>query len=317
MSQEYTPIPILQLLTNPDMFKNLSVFIRLTDRIVKLNFPGDSFVTILQKLKAKGISHVYLPQDEFSQVLTQLNLNAIGPCKFYDPETVSPERQVELNGNAVNIAREFVKKFGISKHVIEVIKTSNANIQTILNTSPGLHAFVKRFKNNCSDQYLRINLTNFLLAQVIGKFSWKNPLIIQKAMMANLLCDIHLDAKDFEILRKVGANHSELPECIFNHTKKAVETLRACRDIIPSEVLLIVEQHHERPDGKGFPYGITASRFNQLAAIFILCHEFVDLLADSDFNYNRHLQILKHLQDSFYGGPFDKAMEALLSVVEL
>lgn len=179
----------------------------------------------------------------------------------------------------------------------------NANIQAILTTSPDLHAFVKRFKNNCSDHYLRVNLTNFILVQVIGLFSWKSPLIIQKAMMANLLCDIHLEAKDFEILKKAEGNYHELPEHIFNQTKKAVETLQAPRDIVPSEVLLIVEQHHERPDGKGVPYSITASRFNQLAAIFLLCHEFVELLADSDSNYNHHLQMVKQLQDSFYGGP--------------
>jgi response regulator RpfG family c-di-GMP phosphodiesterase len=78
---------------------------------------------------------------------------------------------------------------------------------------------------------------------------------------------------------------------------------------------MIVEQHHERPDGRGFPYGLTASRFNQLAAIFIVCREFVELIHEANFDHSQHQRIVRSLQETYSGGHFDKAMDALLSIV--
>ncbi len=308
MNEEYKLVPIVQLLANPEIFKDISVFLKISEKIVKLNFPDDAFKYILEKLQDKGVSQVYLTQEEFNQVLILLNSSELA--------TLPEAKQVEVNQAAVNITRDFIKQFGITSEAIDVMNTANANIQAILASSPGLNAFVKRFKKNCSDEFLKLNLTNYLLSLVLGKFSWNSPLILQKAMLANYLCDIHLDKADFEVIKKCASNDLSLPQHIFDHPKKMSEQLKSRRDVVPSEVITIVEQHHERPDGKGYPYGLTASRFNQLSAIFIVCHEYIERLEECHFDYSQHARIAQELQSIYFGGPFDKAMDALVAVVE-
>ncbi len=135
-------------------------------------------------------------------------------------------------------------------------------------------------------------------------------------MLANYLCDSTLEKSDFEIKSKCGLEYTLLPDRIFHHPRKTAEQLRLHHQFIPTEVVLIVEQHHERPDGKGYPSGLTANRFNQLAAIFILCHEYIDRLAASDFDHSKNSEITKELRMIYAGGPFDKAMDALYDVVK-
>ena len=82
------------------------------------------------------------------------------------------------------------------------------------------------------------------------------------------------------------------------------------------ESITIIEQHHERPDGKGFPIGITLPRFNQLSAIFIVSQRFIEKIFDYHCDFTKRQEIIRELKVVYTGGPFSKAMDALTSVVD-
>jgi CheY-like chemotaxis protein/HD-GYP domain-containing protein (c-di-GMP phosphodiesterase class II) len=46
----------------------------------------------------------------------------------------------------------------------------------------------------------------------------------------------------------------------------------------PTEVLEVIELHHEWPTGRGFPKGLTGEKLNSLAALFIVAHEAASLI---------------------------------------
>jgi HD-GYP domain-containing protein (c-di-GMP phosphodiesterase class II) len=87
------------------------------------------------------------------------------------------------------------------------------------------------------------------------------------------------------------------------------------KDIIPSETITIIEQHHELPDGKGFPLGIELGRFNQLSSIFIVCQKFTEELFNESFDYNKRQKIISIMRLTYQGRTFDKAMDALILVI--
>jgi predicted CopG family antitoxin len=314
MDKPLTSLPIVHILKHKDLFEGLETHIIVAEKYIKLNFSHDSFSDVLEKLISKDVTHIYISEESFAKIIYDLQ-KRMGSSKFYDPMTTE-ELRVSTCDAALKLSRDYIKQFGVNKEVLEVIKDSNAKMQKILDQSPGIFAFVKRFKLNCSQEHLQISITNFIMAMAISKFPWKTNLIIQKSMMATLLCDITLNSQGFDEIREYEANGNELSENTRMHPMLASEILNRKRDLIPSETITIIEQHHERPDGKGFPNKITSSRFNQLSAIFIVCQRFVEALFDADFNAKKHHQIIENLQMVYQGGHFDKAMDALISVLD-
>jgi response regulator RpfG family c-di-GMP phosphodiesterase len=315
MTSELTPVPIQLLLKSPELFQHVEVHVKVTDKFIKLNLAGDSFLQMLQKLRTKGVVHVYLHEEDFNNII--INMQATLQDKgFFDPAT-APEKKIEVSEAVTEMARQFIRQYGVNKEVIEVLRESNAQIQQLLKDSPGLHAFVKRFKNHCSEEFMKISVTNFLVGIVIEQFPWKSKLIVQKTILAGLLCDITLEGpQDFAAIKNYESQGGELPENLRLHPQFAAEILHRKRDIIPIETINIVELHHERPDGKGFPHGLSLSRFSQLSAIFIISQRFVDKLFETDFNYQKQSESIRQLQDIYHGGVFDKAMDALRNVID-
>jgi HD-GYP domain-containing protein (c-di-GMP phosphodiesterase class II) len=83
------------------------------------------------------------------------------------------------------------------------------------------------------------------------------------------------------------------------------------------EVVEIIRQHHERPDGKGYPGGISADRIVQGAKILGVADAFDAMTSDRPYRLGlpqeRAIQILK--EES--GKQFDpSAVEALLRALE-
>ena len=314
MNLDLIAVPVVHVLRHNDLFEGIEAHILVNEKYIKLNYANESYQETLEKLKEKGVVHIYIEANAFNEIMHQLQSKMVS-SKFYDPLT-KEELKVSTCSTAYELSREYIKRLGVTTETISLMKEANQKMQKILDQSPGIFAFVKRFKTNCSEEYLKISITNYVLTLTLSKFPWKTHLIIQKSMMASLLCDITMNAKNFDALYRYEIEGGTLEEEVFKHPIHAVEILNRKRDLIPSETITIIEQHHERPDGKGFPNGITTSRFNQLTAVFIVCQRFVDLLFKNEFDYQKHNSMIQELQSIYFGGHFDKAMDALISVIE-
>lgn len=314
MNLDLIAVPIVHVLKHKNLFEGIEAHILVNDKYIKLNYADDSYEETLSKLSQKGAVHIYIETNDFNEVMLKLQ-NRMSNNKFYDPLTTEELRASTCN-TVQDLSKEYIKRLGVTPEVIEMMKDANQKMQKILDQSPGIFAFVKRFKNNCSEEYLKVSVTNFVMTLTLNKFPWRSNLIIQKSMMASLLCDITMNSKTFDALYHYESEGGELDEEVQRHPLQASEILNRKRDLIPAETITIIEQHHERPDGKGFPNGITTTRFNQLSAVFIVCQRFVDLLFKHEFDYQQHHAILQELQTVYHGGHFDKAMDALISVVE-
>ena len=314
MNLNLIAVPIIHILKHQHLFEGIEAHILVNDKHIKLNYADESFQESLEKLAAKGVVHIYIAKTDFYNMMGQLQ-SRMANNRFYDPLTTDELRASTCN-TVYELSKTYINRLGATAEVLEMMKDANQKMQKILDQSPGIFAFVKRFKANCSEEYLKISVTNLFLTMTLSKFPWKSQLIVQKSMMASLLCDITMNSKSFDALYHYQTQGGELDDDVARHPILASEILNRKRDLIPSETITIIEQHHERPDGKGFPDGITAMRFNQLSAVFIVCQRFVDLLFKNEFDHNRHHDMINELKPVYQGGHFDKAMDALIIVVE-
>ena len=313
MNSELMAIELGTLHRSPAAFQGVEVHVKVGEKFIKLNYAADTIHDVLGKLAAKGVTHVYIHGQDMKLVTDKLQ-QKISKNFFYDPATTEEDKAAAAY-QTTQAAKDLIRQFGIDKETLEIIKEANEHTQSLLKNAPGLYAFVKRFKSQCSEEFLKASMTNFLATMVIEQFPWRSQLIVQKTMLAGTLCDIMLNPEDFPDIAQYEEQGGALEERLKRHPIACRDLLLKRKELIPMETLTIIEQHHERPDGRGFPLGLHLGRFNQLSAIFIVCQRFIDLLYKEKFDFQRRHGIIAQMQTVYSGGVFDKAMDALLAVV--
>lgn len=280
---------------------------------MRLNYSTDEFVEILRRLQQREVFEVFLKPEDCSKILIKIQQD-MAAHTFYDPKTLT-EQKVETVDHAMSMIKNIINQIGVDVDTVRLLKTVNQRAMELLNESPTLYAFVKKFKKNCSDEFMRTTLTSYVMSLMIDQFDWKSDPVKEKGALASMLCDLILEKSDFEKYRAALKAGEVVPDELRTHPIEVAEKLRARRGLIPAETLTIIEQHHELPSGKGFPLGITANRFNHLSCIFILSQQFVELLFLENFNYQKRLEIIQKLRQTYECKSFEKSLEALTAVV--
>lgn len=313
-SEDLVRLKISHLIRFADSFAGVEIHLFINGKYVKLNYANEQFTDILRKLQQKEMEEVYVNQSDCKKVLEQIQ-TSMQPKSFYDPKTTDQQR-IETLDKSHEVAKSIINKLGVDKQTIEIMKTVNQKSMAMLQESPSIFAFIKNFKKNCSEEFMMAIITGYLTSLVIEKFPWKSVQVKEKAALASILCDITLKKEDFALLKDHYLTGTELPPHVANHPTEVVNLLGKKKELIPTETMTIIEQHHELPDGSGFPLGIELGRFNQLSTIFIICQRFTEMLFAENFDYNKRSEIITKLQHRYHGRNFDKALGALISVVD-
>lgn len=305
---------VVNLIKFADKFAGIEVHLPVNGKYVKLNYSQDLFIDILRKLQQKDVHEVYIKEADCNKLVEHL-ASSLSSQTFYDPKTTQ-EKKVESVSAAMETVKGIINQLGVEPETVKLLKTINTRAMTLLQESPSIFAFIKQFKKNCSEEFLLSILTNYIMSLVIDKFPWKSEQVKEKGALASMMCDMTLTREDFQVIRDWKKMGGILPEKLKRHPADIAESLKRNRLLIPIETITIIEQHHELPDGKGFPHGITSSRINQLSAIFIVSQQFTEMLHEAEYNYEKRTEIISRIRE-VYGSSkmFEKAIEALVLTV--
>lgn len=143
------------------------------------------------------------------------------------------------------------------------------------------------------------------------------PLAQEKVALGALLHDIGLNFVPKAILEK--PKHLWTPEemqTYEQHPLKGIEILREVKDI-PSDVILIIAEHHENAQGTGFPKKLRDIKISPLARIVALANYFANLLFDEKTGEKHYTpdEAVAYIDD-ILGQPFNKqAFLALKNII--
>jgi response regulator RpfG family c-di-GMP phosphodiesterase len=305
---ELIKIKIGHLIKFAHNFQGIEVHVLVSGKFVKMNYGNEQFVDILKKLQEKKLEEVYINQVDCKRIMAEIQ-------QVISSKSSTDQNKMQSSENSLEIMKAFVTQIGITKEAIDILNTINKNTLGVLQHSQNLMDWIKRFKTQCSDEFLKSILTSYLCCRIIDQFPWSSTSIKEKSCLASVLCDINLSKEDFAALKDYEENGTQISDKLKQHPLEIIKILSARKDIVSSETLVIIEQHHERPDGSGFPYGIQGARFNQLSTIFIVSQQFINQLVKCNFDYQQRKTILETVYEVYRGKNFDKAISALVSVV--
>lgn len=312
----YCKIPVKLLLKYNKSFP-FDIFIKISvDKIIKISKENDEVTDLLKKYESKGIEEVYINKMEFALFLKQLKENFTN--KFFGagkPKTIDETLQLVEQGHAV--VKEGFAKLGVHENVVEMAKEVTKQSVEMMKKVPNILEFYTQYKEKCAPAFMRGMLVGYTSSVMIEHFTWQSSVVKQKAVMAAQLCDLSLNIDEYQELlmwEKGEVETKKLEPNIFNHPTIVADMLSVesgGANLIAPEVINIIKQHHERPDGSGFPKGFSHAKITLLAAINIVAASFIELMIEHNFNLEKKDRILNMIQLKYNKGNFKKASEAL------
>ncbi len=266
------------------------VYIRLgPDRYIKLIKKGEELdAEDLRKIRdVKKAEALFLRKDEASLLLDR-QTNALQ--KLAESPTLTEAEADKAASASLDALRDVVDRMGFTPQAQKLAKTSVDITLKLLGARPKLSAVLARLKQEEGKYITAHSLTLGKIACALAyKMQWNSAATYLKLTLAAFLHDLPL--KDNVLAAytsledaKASGKFSDAELMSFKlHPIKASEYARQF-DEIPADVDQILLQHHERPDGTGFPRSLTHKYISPLASLFIIAHDLMHFMSQRPQN---------------------------------
>jgi response regulator RpfG family c-di-GMP phosphodiesterase len=318
-----TPVPAFQKVRLFNFYRfnkpQCHVYIKLSRmKYVKVFNQGIKYSRVeLDRLKAKEVDFLYIRNEDFQRF--QVNFFRNNFLEF-DAEEATPDELKEKLDFTHAMLHELVLNLGFSEDAIELTEKSLQAIFGVVEKEPNIGDLISRFRGRDDYLYDHSYLTSVIACDLLRKMNWWSEERMEVLSFAALFHDITLTDtqlakvghKDDERLKHYGENDVKK---YLRHPLDAFELILEYPNI-PSKVAEIICQHHETPEGDGFPNSLRPSNIDALSAVFIMAHEFVNALEEFGYDEEKVDEIINSMRQRFDVGPFKAPLKAFLSRYE-
>lgn len=301
---------------------NAGIYIRLSPtKYIKMFQEGDEFSEddYSRILREKKIEHLYLRRNECGEFLVKFKSDLI---KLLSAEILTEKVNPELLDAVHETVQELLNKIGATPEVQEVVK---ANIQLTIKSMGKNQRLSEVLKRLEVDREKYISSHSVLLPQIACALAmnmeWKSETTLQKLALASFLHDMPIKNHTIaaitsltELARRKEHFSEEEIKTYKSHPVKASELAKQFSEV-PPDVDTIILQHHERPDGTGFPRQLSHHHISPLAAVFIVAHDIVSAIFDPNTPFVLE-KFIESKKNEYIAGNFKK-LHAHLSSLKL
>ncbi|MCB0412761.1 MAG: HD domain-containing protein [Bdellovibrionales bacterium] len=295
------------------------IYIRLSKiKFVKMFRKGREFKPDDAKryLESKKVNYLYIKKDDMNEFIGHFQ-NMLE--NILNSDHLSSEDQALLSASVHESIAEMQKLVGFTPEVKKLAEEGVRLTLRSIGKSPKLKNFMSTL-----DQYQGSYFSAHAIATahvscaLALALHWPSDTTFKKLTLAAYFHDIALDQPEFSefdgvdhILNTKPDFGGETEKRYRSHPYLASEMLKDIAEV-PPDVDVIIMQHHERPDGSGFPRGLRHSQISPLAAVFIVAHDYVRFLFEDRYLLGREgfKRRFDYSEDSLKG-TFKKAVEAI------
>ena len=217
------------------------------------------------------------------------------------------------------VLSSLLQTYGISDSLIQkgfqkIIYTKNK-----INSSSELISIFEIRKESYSFYSDHSLMVALLIGLTLDKMDWYSDENAEKLYMVSILHDSLLEEEIVNIIESGDMTRFEFitdnqKDEYFAHPNKTAEMIRT-KTKLHQEIATIISEHHEKPDGSGFPRRLTYQNIHPLSALFIVVHEFVEQLYLTGFSPDLRSGILDNMKEKYTNGHFNSVYQKLLEVI--
>ena len=302
------------------------VYVQLSPtKFVKMFREGTNFSSedVKKYLHIKGIEYLYLPRENCKKLADLIRVDLERQVQTLDDSGEPTAEDLKLTESVHDAICEIAKEIGFTPEVQEIAKKNVDLVIGQISKHPKLGQTMDYLKqdpkNYISSHSVVLAHTACSLAKAIG---WCSEGTFEKLTWAALFHDIALNDpmvakfQSAEELRQwLNGTRDSVFHNFMEHPKRAVKIINDFEDSPPTQVEEIILQHHELPDGTGFPNKLTSKYISPLASIFIIAHDFVSYHASATEKPSIETFIERH-KDQYTGGNFKSILNSLTDHLE-
>lgn len=281
-------IEAIELISEP-LIGEASEFLRIRPRLLKTIdiLPCDLFVKVngtkylkfiaakdkirehQDRIEGKKEEFLYIPK-EHSQSVGLILLDMI----FKDLES-PPAQDIKSKLEAGAALEKIIKEIGISKQTIAYVDKLIDNLQSTIIDKIDLKKLMEEFKSNPFGKQERFISICYLSKHLMGDLTWANDQKFEKILYAAFFHDFFLEPEltQYHVVDQLFNKLPTQKKLLIKDHPLEVYNFLEDNSYIPADVGQICLQHHERPDGSGFPKRLDALHIAPLSALFILAEE--------------------------------------------
>lgn len=266
---------------------NKNLYIRIgSDKFIKISHEDDDTEMVdINKYKKKGIEYLYLNRETALWVIQQIEgqidifLKSNNFRFILRGANESPEKRFEQKLLRIN------DEVHVDKEFKESIEQAISRIRNVVDKETHVESFLNSFKEH-QDEYAlfsqKINLTSFISCALAKELEWISKTTMDKLVYASVLSDITLAVRPelllissmHEFIKRRDEIDEEDQKIFLSHPKDSGLLIKRYFTTAPPDTDALAYQHHEQPDGTGFPQGLKADKISPLAALFIVANDF-------------------------------------------
>jgi HD-GYP domain-containing protein (c-di-GMP phosphodiesterase class II) len=295
------------------------IYIRLSNvKFVKMFRSGAQFSSedLERFLVKKKVKFLYIKKEESQEFVTKFKEDLAQMVAKATPGDATVFNTIsEVQG----LIQELSNRLGFNQEVQDMAKQNVQLTLKAIGSSPklsnvfsGTALSSKNFIS--SHSVLLANISCSIAAQMV----WPSNTTFQKLVLAALFHDFTFQdpalakistKQELEDLRTSGADGEERYNLVKLHPVKSSEIVKGLNEV-PGDVDFVVLQHHERPDGSGFPKGLRSQQIPPLSAVFIVAHDMLDAMIKEGHAF-KLATFLKKMESQYESGAFRKIWKSL------
>lgn len=285
-----------------------------SNKYIKVFKNGEQLVKEdFEKYQKRSVKTVYLKSEDYLSATVELSTRM---SKSLEVKKLRVEQYMALSLFSLDKVNKIVNKLGLREEVLVLTNQVLGLSSSIINKNKDLLKLLGTSLNRKDFLSEHTMMLVFITTSISKYMGWHSVTTSEKLTVASLFHDITLEDEELAKIEIIDSSTSKFFSQkqiikLKNHPQEAVDLLSNFHGL-PSDVDKIILQHHEKPDGTGFPRGLEWKRIYSLAAIFIVAEDFVNSIYECGLSHINTDHILLELEEKYAGkGNFTLAVEAL------
>jgi response regulator RpfG family c-di-GMP phosphodiesterase len=254
-----------------------SIHVRLRDKkFVKVATAGENAdLDLIDSLKSKGLTELWLRNDDFQQYLETSKRAAMGSV---DRGEVDKTKRARLIKHACEVATENLRMAGISDTTLGPARDLMISALEAIGSNALAVSLIQGIERRGSASYHHAVSCGIICGMMEKIMGWISPKKTPIMALGGFFHDVGLNFLPLELqnasLMTLSLEQQKLFE---SHPQLGAAALMKIPNL-PREVTAIVMQHHENCLGDGFPAKLTGEQIFPMARVVGLVDQFCDLL---------------------------------------
>ncbi len=279
---------------------------------VRIQPDDDDIKSKMEGYKEKGLESILLAEDDYYEFVKKIKHGLIG---FFLNDQDEP-KQLEME-QMLALVKRVTLYIGLAPTNVELAEEIVRSVFSKIRTVSIIAEPLREFQRNNQNEFLKSLMVCYTSVGLIDAINWTSPGIKEKIAHVCLFSDLTLSQEDYTEMLLADNDPSKFSKKILNHPIDAANLVGRTRNAVSNEAVIAIRQHHELPDGSGYPKGIKGLTINNLSAVQIVARMFITSLIETDFAYDDRQAFIRDLLRNFNYPNFVQPCKALYQIMGL